>query len=97
MQLRRSKLEVDPFFPFRPSILVARLRTSKPTQSQGFLDQSTSRDHSTIFKMSENKAADLLPIVSLAFLFFVGLGMGASTTLDDFRKAFRTPKAVATF
>ena len=45
--------------------------------------------------MSDNKAADLLPIVSLAFLFFVGLGMGASTTLDDFRKAFRTPKAVA--
>jgi len=40
-------------------------------------------------------AADLIPLLSLAILFFVGLGLGASTTLDDFRKAFKTPKAVA--
>ncbi len=44
--------------------------------------------------MSEG-AADLLPAISLAFLFAVGLGLGASTTLDDFQKAFKTPKAVA--
>jgi bile acid transporter len=44
--------------------------------------------------MSE-RAEDLLPLISLAILFLVGLGLGASTTLDDFRKAFKTPKAVA--
>jgi len=41
--------------------------------------------------MSE-KAAQF---ISLAFLFIVGLGLGASTTLDDFKKAFKTPRAVA--
>lgn len=41
------------------------------------------------------KAADLLQAISLSFLFVVGLGLGASTTLDDFKKAFQTPKAVA--
>lgn len=44
--------------------------------------------------MSE-RAEDLLLLLSLAILFLVGLGLGASTTLDDFRKAFKTPKAVA--
>lgn len=44
--------------------------------------------------MSE-KVAEILPVLSLAFLFLVGLGMGASTTLDDFKQAFKTPRAVA--
>lgn len=38
--------------------------------------------------------ADIAPYVSLTFLFIVGLGLGASTTLDDFRHAARKPKAV---
>lgn len=39
-------------------------------------------------------AADIAPYVSLAFLFVVGLGLGASTTIDDFKAASRKPKAV---
>ena len=38
--------------------------------------------------------ADITPILALAFLFIVGLGLGASTTFDDFRQALQKPKAV---
>jgi len=38
--------------------------------------------------------ADIAPYVSMALLFVVGLGMGASTTFEDFRHAFSKPKAV---
>lgn len=39
--------------------------------------------------------ADILPYISLAFLFIVGLGIGASTTVDDFKVSFAKPKAVS--
>jgi len=38
---------------------------------------------------------DFLKPITLLFLILVGLGLGASTTLEDFRSAFQTPKAVA--
>jgi len=34
------------------------------------------------------------PLISLIFLLIVGLGLGATTTIDDFRSALRKPKAV---
>ena len=34
--------------------------------------------------------------LSLVFLFIVGLGLGATSTVDDFKKAAAKPKAVAT-
>eukprot|EP00553_Chaetoceros_curvisetus_P006718 CAMPEP_0204621282 /NCGR_PEP_ID=MMETSP0717-20131115/7035_1 /ASSEMBLY_ACC=CAM_ASM_000666 /TAXON_ID=230516 /ORGANISM="Chaetoceros curvisetus" /LENGTH=323 /DNA_ID=CAMNT_0051635649 /DNA_START=106 /DNA_END=1077 /DNA_ORIENTATION=- len=40
-------------------------------------------------------SADIASYVAMAFLFIVGLGIGASTTFEDFRKAFKNPKAVA--
>lgn len=38
--------------------------------------------------------ADIAPYISLAFLFIVGLGLGASTTLGDFHHAMGNLKAV---
>lgn len=42
-----------------------------------------------------SEIADILPYISLAFLFIVGLGLGASTTVDDFKVAFAKPRAVS--
>jgi sodium/bile acid cotransporter 2 len=37
---------------------------------------------------------DIARLLSLAFLLMIGLGVGASTTSDDFRRAFAKPQAV---
>lgn len=45
--------------------------------------------------MEESKLTAVVPYVSLSFMFLIGLGIGASTTVDDFRSACSKPIAIA--
>ncbi len=44
--------------------------------------------------MAEDNGEGIFTALSLIFLFIVGLGLGSTTTIDDFKKAAAKPKAV---